>query len=233
MKVCTDALLFGAMMPVKGGESVLDIGSGSGLLSLMAAQLGAGSVTAVELTQEAFSEAERNFQLSPWEGRIEAVNQSIQDFALANNGRYELLICNPPFFENHLKSQEPLRKTARHTDQLSFADVIGIADKLLAGHGLFNLLLPVHALKKFSEQALDTGLFLIKQVDIRGFEYSQAKVSALTFSRTGAVCIKDAVTVYASAGVYTDSCRAYLSVFLLRFAKPAGSGKDKFAAQLR
>ena len=219
MKVCTDTLLFGAMMPVNGNENILDIGAGAGVLSLMAAQLGAGKITAVELTREAYREAEINFKLSPWGDRLEAVHQSIQHYAASEHRQYERLICNPPFFENHRKSQDPLRKTARHTDHLSFADLIGVSDKLLAPQGLFYLLLPVHAVKRFSEQAREAGFYLIKQTDIRGFEHSIAKVSALTFSRTGIDCVKDRVTVYESAGVYTATSQYYLASFLLRFAR--------------
>ena len=78
MKVCTDAVLFGAMAPVNRGDRVLDIGAGTGVLSLMAAQLGAAQVTAVELTQQGYEEAQLNFNNSPWADRLKAVHQDIQ-----------------------------------------------------------------------------------------------------------------------------------------------------------
>lgn len=219
MKICTDSVLFGAMMPLNGNERVLDIGAGNGVLSLMAAQLGARKITAVELTQEAYREADFNFKLSPWHDRIEAVGQSIQDFALANKRQYDLIISNPPFFENHSKSQDPIRKVARHTDLLSVADLLGIFDTMLTSQGLIYLLLPVHAQKKFLNQANKAGFYLIRQTDIRGFDNSKTKVSALTYSRNNAVCIKDMITVYESEGVYSKASERYLSTFLLRFVK--------------
>ena len=219
MKVCTDAVLFGAMAPVKHGDRVLDIGAGTGVLSLMAAQLGAGQVTAVELTQQAYQEADINFNNSPWANRLEAVHQDIQSFALTADRQYDLIISNPPFFENHSKTIDSLRNTARHTDQLPFADLISIAGGLLSPQGLFYLLIPAQAAAKFSAQALAAGFHLINQTDFQGLAHSEAKVSALTFSRTAAVSTARLLTVYESSGVYSQDSEVYLADFLLRFGK--------------
>ena len=219
MKICTDAVLFCAMAPVNPGDRVLDIGTGTGVLALLAAQLGAAKVTAVELTQVAFKEADINFNNSPWVDRLEAVHQDIQSFALTANRQYDLIISNPPFFENHLKTVDTLRNSARHTDQLPFADLIGIAEQLLSPQGLFYLLLPAHAVAKFSALALAAGFYLINQTDFRGYTHNEAKVSALTFSRTAAVFTARLLTIYASHNVYSQDSERYLADFLLRFAK--------------
>lgn len=223
MKICTDAVLFGAMAPVNQGDHVLDIGTGTGVLALMAAQLGAAKVIAVELTQEGFKEADINFNNSPWAKSLEAVHQDIQSFALSfsltGDRQYDLIISNPPFFENHLKTVDALRNTARHTDQLPFADLISIAAGLLAPQGLFYLLIPAQAIAKFSAQALAAGFYLINQTDFRGYAHNEAKVSALTFSRTAVVCTARLLTIYESHNVYSPDSAAYLADFLLRFAK--------------
>jgi tRNA1Val (adenine37-N6)-methyltransferase len=219
MKVCTDAVLFGAMAPVYPGDRVLDIGAGTGVLSLMAAQLGAAHVTAVELTQQGFEEAHNNFNNSPWVNRLEAVHQDIQGFAGSAGYQYDLIISNPPFFENHSKTTNPLRKAARHNDQLPFADLIKSADHLLSSQGLFYLLLPVHAVEKFAAAALEASLYLIHQTDFRGYSHNEAKVSALTFSRTVAVFAISLLTIYESHRVYTKDSERYLSPFLMRFGK--------------
>ncbi|MGR9012249.1 MAG: tRNA1(Val) (adenine(37)-N6)-methyltransferase [Gammaproteobacteria bacterium] len=219
MKICTDAVLFGAMAPVNPGDYVLDIGTGTGVLALMAAQLGAAKITAVELTQEAYQEADINFGNSPWAKRLEAVHQDIRSYVLAGDRQFDLIISNPPFFENHLKTVDTLRNTARHTDQLPFTDLIGIAAGLLSPEGLFYLLIPCHAVAKFSAQALTSGLYLVKQTDFRGYAHNEAKVSALTFSRTEAVFTARLLTIYESQNVYSSESAAYLAGFLLRFAK--------------
>jgi tRNA1Val (adenine37-N6)-methyltransferase len=219
MKVCTDAVLFGAMAPIIRGDRVLDIGAGTGVLSLMAAQLGAAHVAAVELTQQGHEEAYANFTNSPWADRLEAVHQDIQGFASSAGCQYDLIICNPPFFENHSKTTNYLRKAARHNDQLPFADLIKSADRLLSSQGLFYLLLPVHAVKRFTAAALVAGFYLIHQTDFRGYTHNEAKVSALTFSRTAATLATSLLTVYKSHRIYTKDSERYLSPFLLRFTK--------------
>lgn len=219
MKVCTDSILFGAMTPVNGGERVLDIGAGTGLLSLMAAQLGAGRVTAVELTEEAYRECNFNFGASLWADRLEAVHQDIQSFALKADQPYDLVISNPPFFENHLRAEDSLRHIARHADQLSYADLIEVAARLVSSRGLLYLLLPVHAVPKVAAAASASGFYLIRQTDYHGFAHGKARVAALIFSRTAAVLAKERLTVYESAGVYTQASERYLSTFLLRFLK--------------
>ncbi len=218
MKVCTDAVIFGAMAPVKRGDSILDIGTGTGLLSLMACQLGAGLVTAVELTLPAYDEAALNFKNSPWAAQLEAVHLDIQSFAANSHIQYDLVICNPPFFAEHSKAANQLRNTARHTDQLSFDDLLNSVDRLLSPQGLFYVLLPIHAIEQFVGLALGVGLYLSRQLDIRGYAHNEAKVGALTFSRQTSTPYKKLLTIYKADRVYSEESEPYLTAFLLRFA---------------
>ena len=220
MKVCTDSLLFGAMSPVKAGDLVLDIGTGTGLLSLMAAQFGAEQITAVELSAEAYQDAKENFQLSPWKHRLHVVQQDIQGYANSITAHFDVIICNPPFFAQQAKSQTAAKRLARHTDSLPFAALITAADQLLAPHGWFYVLLPSQAVQQFVVLAEAAGLYLNKQVAFRGFADKPAKVTALSFKRLAllANCPAEIITIYTKPGVYSAASQAYLAAFLLRFA---------------
>ncbi len=220
MKICTDAILFAAMVPVKSSDKVLDIGAGTGVLSLMMAQRGAAQVTAVEITPEACKEARVNFQRSPWSDRLTVINQPIQDFALTATQRFDLIICNPPFFEDHSKASDALRRIARHTDQLSFTDLLQIASHLLSSHGLFYVLTPKFAVTKLIEIGYDNGIYLQQQTNFQAYEYSPAKVSALVFSQDQiSTHIEQLLVIYDQPGIYSQQSQDFLQNFLLRFAE--------------
>ena len=218
MKVCTDATLFGAMAPVAGGEKVLDIGTGTGLLALMAAQLGAGNTTAVELNRATFEEARINFGNSPWAEDIHAVHADIRDYAAHTNERFDLIISNPPFFERHSKSPDDLRNLARHTDELPYAELLHCAEQLLAANGKLYLLLPVMAVQQVQKEAEELELFLYRKINLKGYERNTAKVAALLFSRIATGFQETTLTIYRSDRVYSKDAEGFLSPFLLRFA---------------
>jgi len=218
MKVCTDATLFGAMAPLQPGDRVLDIGAGTGLLSLMLAQLGAGSVTGVELTLEAFEECQENFRLSPWAGRLTALHQDIRTFDAAG-ASYDLIISNPPFFRGHTRASDPLRAVARHADQLPYAELLAIADSLIAVDGRLYLLLPIHLVAGVVEQAARHRLILNGRTDLRGQADNRAKVSALLFSRIATPFVARMLTIYRAERDYSQASALYLSPFLLRFRR--------------
>lgn len=161
MKVSTDACILGAYTAkcyAEGATNILDIGSGTGLLSVMLAQKSQCPITAVEIDEGAFEQTKINFAQSPWAARLQVFHASIQDFAVQHaSNQYNLLICNPPFFVNSLKSVKKEKNLARHTDSLSFRDLIGCANKLSSEQAHFTVLLPIKESELFEKELVSNG----------------------------------------------------------------------------
>jgi tRNA1Val (adenine37-N6)-methyltransferase len=149
MKVCTDACLFGAwtvekVKSQKGKiKKILDIGAGTGLLSLMLAQATPAAIDAVEIDIPAALQASGNFAASPWQQRLRVHTLPVQQYTGADSG-YELVVSNPPFFENDLKSSDSKRNLALHSAALPLEELFTAAGRLAQPQGLFALLLPWH-----------------------------------------------------------------------------------------
>ena len=153
MKVGTDGVLLGVLSPIDAGYvlssekenseyKILDIGTGTGLVAIMLAQRteGKAKISAVEIDAEAALQARENASNTPWQ--IDVYNKSIQDFAHECQEKFDLIVSNPPFFINSLKAPDKSRNTARHTDELSFKDLVDSAEKLLAENGRFTVIIP-------------------------------------------------------------------------------------------
>lgn len=142
MKVCTDACVFGAWVDVEKVERILDIGAGTGLLSLMVAQRNkTACINAVEIDKEAFLQATENVADSPFQSQISVFNAAIQDFLPVE--KFDCIITNPPFFQSDLKSPDAKINLAHHADSLSFEDLLVAVKRLLLPTGVWNVLLPI------------------------------------------------------------------------------------------
>ena len=159
MKVCTDSCVLGAWAKVEQAKRILDIGTGTGLLSLMAAQSSEAEITAVEIDSGAAAQAEANFLASPWQNRIRLVKKSLQAFALENPKPFDAIICNPPFFQASLKSPDAAKTIAKHTQELPFEDLLQFAKQFLSPKGTFYLLLPPAEAEIFRKLAFAANLF--------------------------------------------------------------------------
>lgn len=142
MKVNTDSVLLGAWAKIPpGAKTGLDIGSGTGILSLMLTQRNSNlSVLGIEIEKNAFEETKLNFENSPYSTRLRAVNLPIQKFVPEHE--LDCIISNPPYFVDDLKNQDANKSTARHTDSLSFEDLITFTTTYLSATGTVNLILP-------------------------------------------------------------------------------------------
>jgi tRNA1Val (adenine37-N6)-methyltransferase len=171
MKVSTDACLLGAFVKSENVNTILDIGTGTGLLALMAAQNHPNAkIDAVEIEENAFIQAKNNCKESPFANRINIYNTSIQEFN--TNKKYDLIISNPPFFVNATKSEKHSKNIARHTDLLPFEDLIDSVTKFLNTSGKFYLLLPFTEMDIFIQLANNKSLFCLKRIEIADNENS-------------------------------------------------------------
>lgn len=160
MKVGTDAVLLGAWAKCENETRILDIGSGSGILALMMAQRNKSvPIDAVEIDSDAADIANQNFLLSPWAGQINLYNQSISDFQLHTKHQYSLIVCNPPFFTNSLKTPDKARNLARHNDSLPVSELLEISSRLLLEAGKAAFIIPVDAYEYWQHEAKKCNLF--------------------------------------------------------------------------
>ncbi|NVO32053.1 methyltransferase [Hymenobacter sp. P5342] len=170
MKVCTDACVLGAVAAVAGAARILDIGTGTGLLALMAAQRNpTATIEAVELDEAAAAQAVANFAASPWAARLYLHAQPLAQLAAACPRPFDHIICNPPFFRHALRSPDARRTTARHAanDTLSFAELARFAADFLTPPGRLTVLLPPPEMQEFEREAAAMGLFPATRLVLR------------------------------------------------------------------
>lgn len=143
MKVGTDGVLLGAWADVSGCQAILDVGTGSGLVALMAAQRNdLAKITAIEIDLEAAIQARENVENSRFKERIQVLSVSLRDFLSAAASRFDSIVCNPPFFTHSLPSPDLKRTGARHADSLTPAELFEISRKLLNGTGTLSMIYP-------------------------------------------------------------------------------------------
>jgi len=158
-KVTTDSVLLGAWADLTAAETILDIGTGTGILALMAAQRSNAHITAIEPDEGSFTQAKTNFISSKWSGRIRPVNMTLQQFASNTGIRFDAIITNPPYFSSSLLNPDPRKAMARHNAVLPPEELIVIAEQLLSDKGELNLVLPSDACNYFITTAEKGGLF--------------------------------------------------------------------------
>lgn len=211
MKVCTDACLFGAWVGRKITEGRgLDIGAGTGLLSLMLVQQTALQIDAIEMDKEAAEQALENFEASPWKERLLLIEG---DARLVHLGRkYDLIISNPPFFNNDLKSDNTQRNLALHSKELSFSELMAVIKQHLAPGGKFAVLLPYHRKNEFEKIALreefaPEEIVLVRQTPAHAYFRVMFLFSTVPVSTNQSVITIREGEQYSAA--FTDLLKAY------------------------
>ena len=220
MKVSTDACLLGAAADLHGATRLLDIGTGTGLLALMAAQRHTTvAIEAVEIDAAAAAQAAANVAASPWANRIRVSALSLAEFAATKPVAFSHIICNPPFFRQSLRSPSAARTTARHAaaDTLSFEALAAFVAEFLELAGLLTVLLPVPEMRAFEVVAAATGLHPATRLVVRHRPDSRPLRHIIGFRRLAGPVSETELTIRMAADdtAYSADFRALLAGFYL------------------
>lgn len=223
MKVCTDACLFGAWVAEKISRekrdaetqhskedltppqnnkqpetntkinSILDIGSGTGLLIMMIAQKINLKIDGIEIENDCFEQLEENTSQNHWKDRISLHNNDIRNFTSVQP--YDFIISNPPFFENDLNSATKGEQLAKHSTELSLEELLDAIDRNLSADGSFSVLLPYHRVEYFEKITLKKGFYAVNKMLVRQTEKHGFFRGMLTFSRNYRACTTEEISI--------------------------------------
>lgn len=209
MKVGTDGVLLGAWCTIqKDLNSILDIGSGTGLISLMLAQRSCSeTIDAIEIDDNAYEQTVENFENSVWGDRLFCYHCSFLEFVeemYGENERYDLIVSNPPFYTDEFQTENDSRNKARFTSSLSFTDLVKGTSLLLSNNGIFSVIIPIKEQEKFIEIAKSENLILNRVCNVRGNLISDPKRSLLEFSFNKTAIVKEELIIEKERHNYTE-----------------------------
>ena len=218
MKVGTDGLLLGAFTPLPPPASaILDIGAGSGLISLMLAQrtAGANAIDAIELDSVAAAQAASNVTNSPWPDAVQLIKGDILTYH--SDKRYRLIVSNPPFFQQALLPADKRRSQARHSDSLPFAQLLGKAAELLDEQGVFSVILPRPEAEYLLQLAKVQGWYLTQQCEVRSTAEKSVQRLLLNLSKLKQNTVHSSLVIHQPDGGYSTKYKTLLRDFYLKF----------------
>ncbi len=175
MKVGTDGVLLGAWADVTDCRELLDVGTGSGLISLMAAQRNPDvRITAIDIHSDSILQARENIAQSPFGDRIEVINIALHDFVGEHSDTFDAIVCNPPFFVESLLPPDSSRSNAKHAETLSLADLFRESKKIISPQGTLSVIYPFQGKLFLEEQAAKYGWFIHRQTCVYSTSHSPA-----------------------------------------------------------
>jgi len=225
-KVGTDGVMLGSWASIENAGSILDIGTGTGLIALMLAQRSTASpmatgthIVALEIHKESCEQATDNVRISPWKRRIKVINQSLQDYCGTGPAPFDLVVSNPPFFSDSRKPDRQEKEISRHDTLLGLGELLLGVNKLLAAEGKFCVILPVEESKKMQKSGVEKGLHLHKICRVCPTNNLPAKRHLLEFQRCPAERVQDSELAIEgdTRHDYTDAYRELARDFYLAF----------------
>lgn len=216
MKVGTDGVLLGAWADVTTATQILDIGTGTGVIALMLAQRASESVTidAVEIDDQAYADAQENIAASPWHDRIHIHHTAIQKFTTP--AQFDLIVTNPPYFQKSYKPPAAQRETARHTEQLTFDDVLSVTERALTPAGKLNVILPYTEGLQFIDLAHHKGLHCTRKWVFRTRANKPVERYLLEFGWTKTDVEEGEILLYSEGENWSPGYKALTRDFYLK-----------------
>jgi tRNA1Val (adenine37-N6)-methyltransferase len=181
-KVGTDGVLLGAIADVAAAERILDVGAGTGLISIMLAQRSDAAITAIEPDDDSYIQTCENVNICKWHNRINVIHIRLQDFN-PEQVKFDLIVTNPPYFYDSLKNPDPRKSAARHNDSLTSDEILNSASRLLKEEGRLQLIMPYIEGNVFIAEANKYGLYCSRILKIKPLPASEVRRLILTFSR--------------------------------------------------
>jgi len=218
MKVGTDAVLLGSWVNASNAKTILDIGTGTGIISLMLAQKSGARIDAIDIDTNAFIQASENVNDCAWKDRIDVHHISLQQFTKESDHKYDLIVSNPPYFVDSSKAMEESRTNARHTDLLPFDHLLDGVLKLLNSTGKFYVILPTKESETFRQMAEDNKLYLTKLTRIITRTDKPEKRVMMRFEFTQRAFSEDSLTIEKDERhSYTDAYKELTKDYYLSF----------------
>lgn len=217
MKTGTDAVLLGSWADVDGAARILDIGTGSGILSLMMAQRSAATIDAVEIDAVSARVAALNVAKSPWAERIHVIHTPFEQHVATTGNKYDVIISNPPFFRHSLRTADPVRCRARHDDELPACDLMRGVKKLLAPGGRIYLVFPSDDLHYWKAEAIQQELYCRKITHVISRAGKQSFRILACFANEPVPFSENTLTIHDAGGSYTEEYRQLTADFYLAF----------------
>ncbi|MBF2707493.1 tRNA1(Val) (adenine(37)-N6)-methyltransferase [Flavobacterium soyangense] len=219
MKIGTDGVLLGAWTPIENNPfSILDIGTGTGIIALMLAQKSSASqIDALEIDENAYEQATDNFENSSWNDRLFCFHAALDEFVEDPEDEYDLIVSNPPFYTEGYKSNDEQRDLARFQDAMPFEELIEAAALLLSENGIFSVIIPFKEEENFLALAKDYELFPIKITHVKGTPTTETKRSLLAFCRNETPNFSiDELIIETARHIYTPEYIALTKDFYLK-----------------
>ena len=219
MKIGTDGVLLGAWAPIDNHPfSILDIGTGTGIIALMLAQRSAAQqIDALEIDEAAYEHATDNFENSPWNDRLFCFHAGLDEFIEEPEEEYDLIVSNPPFYSEDYKTENESRDLARFQDAMPFEQLLEAADLLLSEHGIFTVIIPFKEEENFIALANEFELYPLKITRVKGTPTTEIKRSLLAFSRNETTDLPiDELVIETARHVYTQEYIGLTKDFYLK-----------------